>query len=97
MKDILSQSNEDIKNKLYKLESCVEEGGQKLKYVQIKKKLIAQQPDAHIFAAPNTLVQIIDVSHEILYMDIKSQEHMFTMVNAMVSHELRNPLTSLLA
>ena len=37
------------------------------------------------------------MSHKILYLDIKSQEHMFTMVNAMVSHELRNPLTSLLA
>ena len=82
---------------MYKLETKEIGDKQKTKYVQIKKKLIARQPDAHIFSEPNTLVQIIDVSHKILYLDIKSQEHMFTMVNAMVSHELRNPLTSLLA
>lgn len=42
-----------------------------------------------------TLIQLIDVSHKIYYLDMRSQQHVFTLVNAMVSHELRNPLNSL--
>lgn len=45
---------------------------------------------------PRVLIQIIDMSHKIYYLDMKQQEHLYTMANAMVSHELRNPLNSLL-
>lgn len=39
---------------------------------------------------------MIDVSHKILYKDIKAEQQIFTMINAVVSHELRNPLNALL-
>jgi signal transduction histidine kinase len=42
------------------------------------------------------LIQIVDVSHQKLYSDIKSEQFLSQMINATVSHELRNPLNSLI-
>ena len=43
-----------------------------------------------------TLVQIIDVSDKILYNEVKAEQEFLTLINATVSHELRNPLSSLI-
>ena len=42
------------------------------------------------------MIQIIDVSHKILYNEIKAEQVFLTLINAAVSHELRNPLNSLI-
>ena len=42
------------------------------------------------------MIQIIDVSHKILYNEIKAEQVFLTLINATVSHELRNPLSSLI-
>jgi len=34
------------------------------------------------------MVQIIDVSHRMLYKEIKAEQNLLTLVNATVSHEL---------
>ena len=44
-----------------------------------------------------TMVQITDVSSQILYDQEKAQNKLLSMINACVSHELRNPLNALLA
>lgn len=44
-----------------------------------------------------TLIQIIDVSHKIYYLDMRSQQQISSVMNAMVSHELRNPLNSMVS
>ena len=62
------------------------------KFFQIKRKLINDYNKKDKV----TLIQIIDVSHKIYYLDIRSQQHIFTLINAMVSHELRNPLNAIL-
>ena len=43
------------------------------------------------------MVQIIDVSKSVLYDQEKGHTDMLQIINATVSHELRNPLNSLIA
>ena len=43
------------------------------------------------------MVQIIDVSKSVLYDKEKNHTDMLQVINATVSHELRNPLNSLIA
>ena len=43
------------------------------------------------------MITIIDVSHEILCNNEKEHNEVLTMVNATVSHEIRNPLNSIVA
>ena len=44
-----------------------------------------------------TLIQIIDMSDKILYNEAKAEQKFTTLMNGAVSHELRNPLSSLIA
>ena len=41
------------------------------------------------------IVQIIDMSDKILYNEVKAEQSFLTLINATVSHELRNPLSSM--
>lgn len=43
------------------------------------------------------MVQIIDISNKILYDDAKAEQKFQMLMNAAVSHELRNPLNSLVS
>ena len=42
------------------------------------------------------LLQIIDVNDKILYNEAKAEKSFLTLINAAISHELRNPLNSLM-
>jgi signal transduction histidine kinase len=44
-----------------------------------------------------TLIQIIDMSDKMLFNAVKAEHSFLTLINATVSHELRNPLASLIA
>jgi len=41
------------------------------------------------------MIQIIDVSKEILYDKEKAHNELLNLINATVSHEMRNPLNSI--
>ena len=41
------------------------------------------------------VLQMIDVSSKMLYNEVKAEQEFVTMINATISHELRNPLNSL--
>ena len=43
------------------------------------------------------IVQIVDITHQILYNESKVLNEFLSLINATVSHELRNPLNSLKA
>ena len=43
------------------------------------------------------MVSILDTSHEILCNQEKAHNELLTMINATVSHELRNPLNAIVA
>ena len=42
------------------------------------------------------LVQIMDMSDKMLYNETQAEKSFLTLINAAVSHELRNPLSSLI-
>ena len=42
------------------------------------------------------LIQIIDMSDKMLYNEVKAEKSFLTLINAAISHELRNPLNSLI-
>ena len=42
------------------------------------------------------MIQIIDVSDKMLYNEIKAEQSYLNLINATLSHELRNPLSALL-
>lgn len=43
------------------------------------------------------MVEFVDISHNILHHKAKQENRFLSMVNAFVSHELRNPLQSIIA
>ena len=49
-----------------------------------------------IFENECKLIQLLDVSEKFLYIEVKSEHSFLEMINAAVSHELRNPLNSLI-
>jgi signal transduction histidine kinase len=42
------------------------------------------------------LIQLVDISDKISYIEVKAEHSFLEMINAAVSHELRNPLNSLI-
>ena len=58
------------------------------KYVVLKMKKYGN--------SEKTLLQIIDMSDKILYNKVKAEKSFLALINAAVSHELRNPLSSLI-
>lgn len=43
------------------------------------------------------MLQLIDISAQVMYEKQKSLNNLLTLINATVSHELRNPLNSIIA
>jgi signal transduction histidine kinase len=43
------------------------------------------------------LLQFIDISAKIFYDDLKAQEDFTTLINSTISHEMRNPLNSIIS
>ena len=68
----------------------------KFEYIYFKTKQISS---SDIFdgneKSEKTLVQMVDVSHKMLYNKVKAKKQFLEIINATVSHELRNPLSSL--
>lgn len=66
------------------------EGYRRFQYVQIRKQTDANDRDGH------QQIQIIDISAHVKYDLAKIDNDLLTMINAVVSHELRNPLNSII-
>ena len=43
------------------------------------------------------MISIVDVSHQVLRNNEKAHHELLAMINATVSHEIRNPLNSIVA
>ena len=61
------------------------------KYIEIHRETIDT-----VFGKYETL-QIVDVSEKILYEMAVGEKRMFSLINATVSHEMRNPTNSIQA
>jgi signal transduction histidine kinase len=68
-----------------------DENTQTKKYLQFKKKIFLRKNKKLI------LFQIIDISNKIMYGQSKAKREFLSLINASVSHELRNPLNSIVA
>ena len=66
--------------------------------MQIKiKKIVSPTLSSKKKKQKRTLIQIINISDKILYNEAKAENFFATLINAAVSHELRNPLNSLIS
>jgi len=70
-------------------EKCAEP--EKFKYISMKVKKLKQG------GRVKRLIQFVDISSKRLLSDMEGKQALLTLVNATVSHELRNPLNSLIA
>ena len=61
----------------------------KFKYVQIKRKKLEGKNYSH------DLLQIIDISAQIMYNVVNGEKKLMALINATVSHEMRNPINSI--
>ena len=67
------------------------------KFVQIKMTEFKKESEDGQPEQIQTLLQIIDVSHEILFNEVKAEKECLKLINVAVSHDLRNPLSSMIS
>ena len=62
------------------------------KFFQIKKTKIISNNQTSRYT-----LQLIDISAKIFYDDLKAQEEFMSITTSTISHEMRNPLNSIIA
>ena len=110
MQEILDMDPNDLNKKVFKLEHDMEQSASRrrnlkactmyedlneeiipdFKYFQIKKT------KTKIGATTRTTLQLMDLSADIFYNEMKAQEQYINMSNATLSHEVRNPLNQIM-
>jgi signal transduction histidine kinase len=101
LREILTQSNDFLEDKIFEVLNSTSH--QKFRYVHLKVKKIKEwnnftnNPLSRRNQGSKTLVQILDMSDKMLYNEVKAEQAFLTLINAAVSHELRNPLSSLIS
>jgi nitrogen-specific signal transduction histidine kinase len=86
---ILQQEQAFFNDKVFELKGL--KNG-KFRFVQIKIKTVQSK----LTNEQKVLLQVIDISDKMLYNEVKAEKSFLTLISATVSHELRNPLQSLL-
>ena len=100
LREILGQSRQYLSDKVFQItHSGEKDHDASFQFVHFKLGTIKSLPSS---ASRNetetrTFLQMIDVSHKLLYNEAKAEGSFLTLINAAVSHELRNPLNSLIA
>ena len=64
----------------------------KFKFIQIKKSYIK----SHEGAQERVMLCFIDISQKILYDSSKAEGEFLSLINSTISHEMRNPLNSII-
>jgi hypothetical protein len=96
LNDLIQNKKSDFFNdKIFEIKIKKEDNDQKFKYVQIKTQEVKDSQCKGRNKGKKILVQLIDVSDKMLYNEVKAEQEFLTLINATVSHELRNPLSSL--
>ena len=80
----------DIENNVYQMIEPIElRNQQKFKFVQVRKEQIKT------WFKKYEVIQLIDISQKILYEMAVGEKRLFSLINATVSHEMRNPTNSI--
>ena len=92
IKDFFNMPEKDLEDYIFQLkeENIVEENS--LKFVQAKKKMLKLDDGKKI-----KVLQIIDISNQIMYERAKGDKKLLTLINATVSHEMRNPINAIIS
>ena len=89
IKDVINSfDRHDIASKVFCVQNLDE---QDTVYYQIKIKKFERNKEVH------TMLQFTNISGSILYKLEKAHNQILEMINACVSHEMRNPLNSIMA
>ena len=88
---ILDTDFKDLEKIIFKLKIDSEEKEESATFVQLKLRTYDKS------GKKMKLMQIIDVTDYIMYTEIKAKNQFTTLINACVSHELRNPLNSIIS
>ena len=98
LREILCQSKQYLSDKVFQVtRSGEKDHDASFQFVHFKLGTIKSVPSSASRNADRTFLQMIDVSHKLLYNEAKAEGSFLTLINAAVSHELRNPLNSLIA
>lgn len=91
LNQVFNAEGKSLKNKVFRIITRGQNGRVKLKrYVQLLVKKF------YIDDEEQKLLQIIDISKSVLYNKAKAKSEVMALMNATVSHEMRNPLNSIL-
>lgn len=99
LRELMEKTPEFLRQNVFKVMFEKEDEESRFKYIQIKIKSIITGNQKLIEGEQkeiSMLIQLVDISDKILYTDVKAQHSFLEMINAAVSHELRNPLNSLI-
>ena len=92
LEELFSLSPEETKDNVYEVIHQVSFKNQQIfKYVQFRREAIETKFSKH------EVLQIIDISEKILYEMAVGEKRMFSIINATVSHDMRNPTNSIQA
>ena len=64
----------------------------KFKFFQIKKSIIKTMGDNQ----EKQMICFVDISQKILYDSSKAEKELLSLINSTISHEMRNPLNSVI-
>ena len=87
---MFSLNNDETENNVYELIFEVESKNHlAFKYFQIHREFVETAFSKH------EVLQLIDVSQKILYEMAVGEKRLFSLINATVSHDMRNPTNSI--
>ena len=67
--------------------------GEKTKrYIQFKKQIQYQEEETNL-----QVLKIVDISNEIMYDIANGEKKLLSLINATVSHDMRNPINAILS
>jgi len=86
--DLMALDSDKVRQKRF---SFVNDEGERKTYIQVKIQTYKKDGN------DKTILQFIDVTKNVLQEQFKVQNELLEMINACISHELRNPLNSIKA
>lgn len=75
---------DELKNKIFVIDE-----NPRIRYVSIKKYTIQFGLEKHL------IIQFIDISDQVMFNIANGEKKLLSLINATVSHEMRNPLNSI--
>ena len=99
LRDLIHRKHNYFSDKVFEIQFRGDEADQAFRFIQIKVSKIIQHEktnEGQTERVNKILVQLIDVSDKMLYNEAKAEQQFVALINGAISHELRNPLNSII-